>query len=135
MTDQIEPVRVEVTNLGGLERGAKRKRIKAVYRTFVLTAANPVIPILAEDLSRRTTYVQAITNSVLLCESQSQAQEPANSVAAAFANPSGTLLFVPATGAAVSTRWPLDTNDVMWATAIAFPAMLTMTIHNEAEGY
>ncbi len=140
-TTDMQPVPVHVTNAGILAT-RKRKRHHTIYRTFVLTAANPVIPVLAEDMSRTGAHFQAIGNSVLICESQSQAQDPDNAVALAFANPQGLLLYVDAAatglgsgGLSVSDRWPIFTNDVVWATAIAFPAFLAVSITSEVSGY
>jgi hypothetical protein len=123
-----------------------RRHVQAVYRTFVLAAAAPV-PILAQDRSRCAAWVIAYGNSVVLCASQSQAQDAANQVAsglgAAFANtpanPQGTLLFVPVligppVNSTSSVRWPLKTTEVTWAVSMA-PALLAMTIENRAEGY
>jgi len=259
MSDDVQPVPAHITNLhelvaalaGGVPCGnpGKRRHLRTVYRTFVLSAASPVIPVLAQDLSREETIFVASGNSVVLCESQAQAQAAANSAASGLLNPEGTLLYVPPvpvvtqvssgsqaitagvgtfaatmpagstitrisvativgtsststlvtvsgvaggpysftyvspssgiaywpdptppggfppasatavptvtfTGVAntgggelnvfgtipagmagVSARWPLRTSDVVWATAIAYPAMLAATITNRAAGY
>jgi hypothetical protein len=124
----------------------KRRHVQSVFRTWVL-AANTPEPILGEDRSRIHAWIIAYGNSVILCSSQSQAQQPANQVAgalgAAFANtpgnPEGTLLFVPVlvgppTNSQSSVRWTLETTEVVWAVSMA-PAMLAITIENRAEGY
>jgi hypothetical protein len=125
---------------------AKRRHIQSVFRTFVLAAATPV-PILAEDRSRVATWLVAYSNSVVLCSSESQAQDPANQVASALgaawantpANPQGTLLYVPVlvgppTNSNPSVRWTMSTTEVVWAVSMA-PAVLALTIENRAEGY
>lgn len=142
------PVHIASANEGVFPGTQDRRRhIHSVYRTFELTANNPV-PILAEDRSRVATWIVAYGNSVVLCESASQAQDPANQVAsaamgAAFANtpgnPQGTLLFVPVlvgppTNSQVSVRWTLNTTEVMWAVSMA-AAVLAVTIENRAAGY
>src|SRR5208337_4430955 len=99
----------ELAGMG--QRKGPRRHVRSVFRTFVFTAANNVIPILAEDLSRFDTWVLAYGNSVVLCESQSQAQDPANAIAGTGvfantpANPQGTLLYVPS-GATFTTPMP-----------------------------
>ncbi len=130
------PVPVEITNTEALAGMAGRARprgyVRSVYRTFVLTAANPVIPVLAEDLSRSGTWFQAYGNSVVLCESQSQAQDPDNVIAGTGqfagspANPQGTLLFVPsATGGVSSSLFSTGTQTSPGAgTNIAGPLAL-----------
>jgi hypothetical protein len=140
------PVPVEITNaeaLAGLvPRPGPRKHVRAVYRTFVFTAAAPVLPVAAEDLSRDEMWLIAYGNSVVICESQSQAQDPDNQIAGTGvfantpANPQGTLLYVPS-GAAfasppspISVRWTFSTTEVVWATALAFPTMLAVTLIN-----
>jgi hypothetical protein len=130
----------------------KRRHIQSVFRTFVLAApvagvAQP-LPVLAEDRSRVAAWMVAYGNSVILCSSQSQAQDPANQAAnaaagAAFANtpgnPQGTLLFVPVligppVNSNPSVRWTLNTTEIVWAVSMG-PAMLAVTIENRAAGY
>lgn len=125
----------------------KRRHIRSTFRTFALAAATP-LPILGEDRSRVAAWIVAYGNSVVLCDSQSQAQDPDNQIAsaalgAAFANtpgnPQGTLLFVPVlvgppTNSAPSVRWTLNTTEVVWAVSMA-GALLAVTIENKAEGY
>jgi hypothetical protein len=149
---EVQPVPVRVTNhedLAGMRTRARpRTHLQSVFRTFVLTAAQPVIPILAEDLSRETAWIVAIGNSVVLCNSQSQAQDPDNFIAGAGifaecpANPQGTLLYVPTLTAPwtsqpvpVSVRWTLNTTEVVWASAMVYPALVSVTIESKAQGY
>jgi hypothetical protein len=146
---QPRPVPVEVTNAEALAGAVqpKRRYTRAVFRTFVFTAASNVFPVAAEDLSREDMWLMAIGNSVVICESQSQAQDPANQIAGTGvfantpANPQGTLLYVPS-GAAftsppspISARWTLQTTEVVWATALAYPTMLAVTLINRARSY
>lgn len=142
------PVHIASAN-EGVFRGTQRNRkhVQPVFRTFAL-AANSPLPILAEDRSRDTTWIVAYANSVVLCSSASQAQDPDNQIAAAalgaaFANtpgnPQGTLLFVPVligppVNSSPSPRWTLNTTEVVWAVAMA-PALLAVTIENRIEGY
>jgi hypothetical protein len=150
---EIQPVPVKITNAHELMagRGADnkhRKHTRATFRTFVLTAANPVVAILAEDRSRFDTWLIAYGNSVVICESQSQAEDPANFIAGTGVfsqcplNPQGTLLYVPTLNVPWTTqpvpqsvRWTLDTTEVAYACAMVFPAVLAMTTHNHVEGY
>lgn len=145
---QPVPVRIESANEGvfpGTQRN--RKHTTSVFRTFALAAATP-LPVLAEDRSRTGAWFVAYSNSVVLCQSESQAQDPDNQIAAAalgaaFANtpgnPQGTLLFVPIlVGPPInsnpSVRWTLNTTEVVWAVSMA-PALLALTTENEAKGY
>jgi len=144
------PIPVELSNveaLAGALGTRKRRHVRAVYRTFVFTPTQVLCPIAAEDLSREEMWLVAYGNSVVICESQSQAQDPANQIAGTGvfanspANPQGSLLYVPS-GAAftnppspVSTRWTMDTQEVVWATALAFPTMLSVTYINRVTGY
>jgi hypothetical protein len=143
------PVPVEITNAETLAGAIKpdRRYTRAVYRTFVFTAAAPVQPIAAEDLSREEMWLVAYGNSVVICESESQAQDPDNQAAGTGvfantpANPQGTLLYVPS-GAAfpnppspVSVRWTLATTEQVWATALAYPTLLAVTLINRAKSY
>lgn len=120
-----------------------RPRITPVFRTWALTAGVPE-PIAADDRSRLRMRIIAYGNSVVLCSSQSQAQDPANAVAsaalgAAFANtpgnPQGTLLFVPVLiGPPVNSQpsvwWETQTTEVVWAVSMA-AALLAITIENQ----
>jgi hypothetical protein len=150
MTQVVEPVQVHVASANeGVFPGTQktRKHITSVYRTFALAAGVPA-PILAEDRSRVGVWMIAYANSVVLCASQSQAQDPGNQVAgaalgAAFANtpanPQGTLLFVPVlvgppVNSTPSARWTLNTTEIMWAVTMA-PALLAVTIESRAQGY
>lgn len=142
------PVHIASAN-EGVFRGTqkKRKHVQPVFRTFALAAGVP-LPILAEDRSREAAWIVAYANSVILCSSQSQAQDPDNAIAsaalgAAFANtpgnPQGTLLFVPVligppVNSSPSVRWTLNTTEVVWAVSMA-AALLAVTIENRAEGY
>jgi hypothetical protein len=142
---QLQPVPVHITNpeaIAGAAKASPRKHVRAVYRTFALTGGIP-LPILAEDLSRFDTWLVAYNNSVIICESQSQAQDPDNAVAgtgqftATPANPQGTLLYANAGGSPAvmtSTRWTLDTTEVVWAVSLA-SAYLAVTTHNKVTGY
>src|SRR5579871_4929379 len=149
-TETPRPIPVHVTSANeGIFPGSQhnRKHIQSVFRTFALQANNP-IPVLAQDRSRLQAWMVAYGNSVVLCGSESQAQDPANNIAsaalgAAFANtpgnPDGTLLFVPVlvgppTNSAASVRWTLNTTEVVWAVSMA-PALLSVTIENAAKGY
>lgn len=117
----IQPIPVHVANAGDIWSAAaepRRRRIRSTFRTFVLTATNPIIPILAEDLSRRAADLQAIGNSIVICESQSQAQDPSNAVAG-LPNPQGLLLFVPAAASAENTGTQTDPGPGTLITSVA----------------
>jgi hypothetical protein len=147
MTDiPVTPVPVHIVSANqGIMHGAQdREHIQSVFRTFVLSANSP-LPVLAQDRSRVLATMIALGNSVILCASQSQAQDTANQVSgvalgAAWANtppnPNGTTLFVPVvTGAgATSERWPVHSTEVVWAVSQA-AAMLAVTIENKVTGY
>jgi hypothetical protein len=121
-----------------------RKFITSVFRTFVLIANTP-LPILNPDRSRIRTTLIAVGNSIVLCASENQAQDPANQIAAAGApamlvntpaNPDGCLLFVPVItgGGGTSERWPLASTETVWAVSMA-AAVLAVTIENRASRY
>lgn len=124
--ETIQPVPVHVANLHELaSRPAGKCHRNVTFRTFQLTAANPVKPICAADVSREMIIVQAFTNDVVLCESQSKAEDPANSATANPGFPEGYL--VPK---ANTTPTYLPTTDLIWATAGTFPAQLTVALIN-----
>jgi hypothetical protein len=148
MTEQtITPVPVHITSASeGVLAGTQESRlhVQSVYRTFVL-APNIPLPVLAQDRSRLLATMIALGNSVVLCASQSQAQDPANAIGgvalgAAWANtplnPQGSVLFVPvlAGAAGTSERWPVHSTEVVWAVSIA-AAMLSVTIESKVTGY
>ena len=109
--------------LASAPASSPRRRRAATCRTFTIISANPVVPLFAEDLSRRGLMVQAVgTNDVILCQSKAQAQ-----AAQSTADPEGTL--IPHTNTA---PWPVPTTDQLWATAITFPALLAVTVVNDA---
>lgn len=126
MYDEFEPIPVVVHNAADFPVAApKQKKHKDVtYRTIVLTAANPVRPIFVGDLSRELVIIQAFGNDVVLCESQSKAEDAANSVAT-LPNPEGYLLSHSNTAPTY-----LPTTDLTWATAQAFPAQISITLIN-----
>ena len=132
-------------------RARPRGYVRSVYRTYLFTAGGTVgtsiLSVLAEDLSREDACLVAYGNSVVICETQSQAQDPDNAIAGTGvfantpANPQGTLLYVPS-GATFTTPFPpvsqplyLRSTEVVWAVALAFPTMLAIVTHNRAEGY
>jgi len=124
---QIRPVPVLVTNLPQMPGPNKKKRRAVLPRTIVLTAASPVKVLLSQDTSRKIAWVIATGNPVVLCESQSQAEDPANSVAT-LPNPEGFLL-------PTGIKFPLDTTELMWVTAQAFPALVSLLIINDGPEY
>lgn len=120
-------VDVRVTNMPGMPAAAEKQRRAIQPRTIVLTAANPVKVLLAADVSRKLVQVIAAGNPVVLCESESQAEDPNNSVAT-LPNPEGFLL-------PVGVRIPIDTSEQMWVTAQAFPAQVSILITNLGPAY
>jgi hypothetical protein len=134
MTEQhrdLTPLPVTHPGLDALARHPaatpqKKKHKHITYRTIVLSATNPVRPLLAPDPSR--DYVQIIVqgNPVVLCESESKAQDPANQ-AAGLPNPEGMLL--PVNPGPIR----LHLTDLTWVTAQAFPAIVSIAIVSDAE--
>jgi hypothetical protein len=139
MTTPIEPVPVRIENVAEFQQrqGSRAKLHKDVtFRTIVLTALNPVRPLMAADLSREYAQVEAFTNDVVLCETQSKAQDPANQVAG-LPNPEGALLKASCTAAQPTLAFPprkLETTDLVWVTAASFPAVVVVTLINFVEG-
>jgi len=116
--------------LAGLLDASRRKRHRDVtFRTIQLTTANPVKAIFAGDLSRALVIVQAFTNDVILCETQSKAEDPANASPAAASYPEGYLL-----AKANTTPTYLPTTDLAWATAATLPAQITVCLINNVYG-
>ena len=122
------PIPVRLTNpealAGAAPRPQPRRRITSRYRTFVLNAANNwILPVGGEDLSRHGGWVIAYGNSIVLCESQAQAQDPFNTTplgAAAAASVTGTGLQAspPAGTAVASAAAPAGTYAVNWSTVL-----------------
>lgn len=127
--DDLIPLPVEVINLRDLKASESKCHYDLTLRTITLTAANPVRDVFAGDLSRRLVICQAFTNDVVLCQSQSQAQDPANAATANPGFPEGYLL-----AAANTTPTYLPVTDLAWATAGTFPAKLTLCLINEVHG-
>jgi hypothetical protein len=50
------------------------------FKTIVLSSANPYRMALPEDNTRRVARIIAIDNPVVMCQSENQAQDPANQV-------------------------------------------------------
>lgn len=75
MSGSIEAVRVHLAGSDvplGTARGPRRKPVMITH-TVYLTANTPVAVVFGRDDSRRVAYVQALTNDVTLCTSQSNA--------------------------------------------------------------
>jgi hypothetical protein len=110
---EIIPVPVVLANaeaLAGAVTGTRKRYRKAVMpRTIVLSAANPVLPLLGQDLSRLYALVEAFGNDVVLCESLSQANDPFNDVAG-LPNPQGYLLKASAVAGGASSLFEGNTG-------------------------
>lgn len=133
MSDYVsvnEPIPVHVTNAKEVAAAAPTGKCHydVTFRTIQLTAANPVKPLCPLDLSRQYLQVQSFTNDVVLCESQSKAQDPANSATANPGFPEGYLLPKANT---MPTR--IDTTDAIWVTAGTLPAQISVTLINKVE--
>lgn len=111
---------------------SNRHHRDVTFRTIVLTAANPIRVLCAADLSREYLLVSAATNDVVLCENQSKAEDPANSVAG-LPNPEGYLLKASATTAGANLSFDpvrLESTDLIWVTAASFPAQVSVLLVN-----
>src|SRR5271166_9052 len=100
-TPQEHVVRTYETNPDALIGASNAKvRYDVTFRTIVLTApvgtenavGTSIRPICVPDLSRERILVQCFTNDIVLCESQSRAQDPANAVVG-LPNPEGFLVW------------------------------------------
>jgi hypothetical protein len=77
----------------------------AVYRTAVLSAANPIRRLLPQDPQRYRAWILAIDGPVIICETEDLATEAANTagtVAPSLSN-TGTSVAAPAAGAVLAT--------------------------------
>jgi hypothetical protein len=121
------PVRLHPDDLSAIAQAARKHRdhYDITFNTIRLSAQNPVLPVCNPDLSREGVYVQALTNDVVLCETKSKAQDPANSATANPNFPEGTLL----PKANTKPVW-LPVTDGLWATAGTFPAQLAVILVN-----
>jgi len=126
--DELVPIPVRIVSGPELQSSFKKEHRDITFRTIVLSALNPVRPLFAADLSRQLVIVQAFSNPVVLCETQSKAQDPANSVAG-LPNPEGYLLSSNNTAPTY-----LPTTDLCWVTAQAFPAIISVCLINLAQG-
>ena len=129
----LVPIPVYLHNIESLAAAVSRPRryhYNITFRTIVLTAGGvgqSIRPLCADDPSREYLLVQAFTNDVVLCESQSRAQDPANSVVG-LPNPEGFLLWHTNVTA---TR--IDSQDLIWVVAASFPAQVTVQLVNRVE--
>lgn len=137
----IEPVHVYLTNPEALiGESGKKRHYDVTFRTIVLnapTGASPAVgtsirPLCAADLSREYIIVAAVTNDVVLCETQSRAQDPANAVAG-LPNPEGYLLKASTTTLAFPPV-QIPNTDQIWVTAASFPAIVTAILVNKVKG-
>jgi hypothetical protein len=126
--EELTPIPVRIVDRSDLAASARKVHRDVTYRTIVLSALNPVRPVFAQDLSRMLVIVQAFGNDVVLCETQSKAEDPANSVAG-LPNPEGYLLAKANAGPTY-----LPATDLSWATAASFPAMITICLINKVPG-
>jgi hypothetical protein len=118
-----------------LPASLKKEHHVITPRTIVLTAAGlgtGFRPLCAADLSREGIIVSAVTNDVVLCMSQSEAQDAANAVAG-IPNPQGYLLKASTTTLAYPPLW-IPTTDLIWVTAQAFPAIVSVILINRVKG-
>lgn len=135
------PVLVTVANPEALIPASLKKEHRVIMpRTIVLTApatGSPAVgtsirPLCAADLSREGIIVSAVTNDVVLCMSQSEAQDVANSTAG-IPNPQGFLLKASTTTLAYPPLW-IPTTDLIWAVAQSFPAIVSVIMVNKVTG-
>lgn len=135
------PVLVEIANPEALiPASLKKDHYDVTFRTIVLTApvgTEPAVgtsirPLCAADLSREFIIVAAMTNDVVLCETQSKAQDPANAVAG-LPNPEGSLLKASTTTLAFPPL-KIPCTDQVWVTAASFPALVSVILVNRVKG-
>jgi hypothetical protein len=74
--------------------------------TVVLSATNPVLPLLPVDPEREDAAILAVDNPVVIAQSYEQAANPANTVAN-VPQPIGT--YIP-----VGVRWPVKATGATW---------------------
>lgn len=97
---------------------AARQPPPASFYTLVLTAAYPVRLMLPLAPSREWAIVQALDNDVVLCDTEGQAQDPANADTG-LAAPQGAV--VP-----VGVVIPLRNRNAVYVTAATFPSRVSI---------
>jgi hypothetical protein len=127
--NELTPIPVRIVSGADMAASAKKCHYDVTLRTIRLTAANPVQVLCAADLSREGILIQAFTNDIVICETQSKAQDPANSATANPGFPEGYLL----AKANTTPTW-LPMTDLAYVTAGTFPAQVTIALVNKVEG-
>jgi hypothetical protein len=125
MTDTAyEPVKVHIVAdaTKGDAAPPKRRQHRAVYQTFLLTAANPTECILPADEDRVSAYVQALDNDIVLGHTQGIVGNGVNMVTGAPA-PYGAL--VPHANTA---PFPVDDNAAVFAGATTAASSSRVTV-------
>jgi hypothetical protein len=124
MTNQTDyTVPVVVTNLPA-ERRPKEYRVS--HRTQVLTATNPTAQLAgANDPARCEVYLNVLDNPVVLCESNGQASDPANTTGT-LTNPNGRLLAV-----SNGSEYCIRGADELWIATNTFPTRVGFTVVRE----
>lgn len=87
----------------------------ATVRTIQLDTENPVMPLLARELTRSCALVHAITNDVLICKTKGDAL-----IGEGATLPHADTCFTP-----------LDTTDELWVTAPVLPAQVSLIMISE----
>jgi hypothetical protein len=141
ISHDMSTVAVYLTNPEALIPASDKKvHYDITFRTIVLNApaaGNPAVGssvkvLCAADLSREYIIVSAVTNDVVLCSSQADAQDGNNAVAG-LPNPTGTLLKASTT----TLAYPpirIPTTDLVWVTAASFPAIVPVILVNRVKG-
>jgi len=113
---EVPPIRVHVASVeSGVSMGAPaaaRRKYRAHYETFVLTANDPVQCILPEDSDRVEAFVLALDNDILI---GTKGQVGAgNNTVAGVAQPIGTYLLAKTNGGAIFP-FPVKDCDALFA--------------------
>lgn len=112
----IRPVQVHITADDTKDHAPGRGI--AIGKTVVLTATNPSDQLLPQDKGRLYALVQVFDNQAVLCYSEAQVGNSANTTTG-LANPDGTLC---PTGVVI----PIRCSNAIWVTSAAYPTRVSV---------
>jgi hypothetical protein len=96
---------------------------ECIPRTIILSAANPVLPIMPRDMRRLRAIIIPVANAVYLTESQELAAQIAAYIAGGGTAVVGMGSYLP-----VGQPVPLDHRDTMWAAVTTTASVSPVTV-------
>lgn len=118
MSEDYEPIRVKVASSDVPMGGGARPEVKIVPTTVVLTANDPVKPLLPQSDLLEYVIIQSLDNSCVVSASQGDAGSKGNQDTG-LAYPVGAVI---PTGVVI----PLRGSNALWVTAPAFPSRISV---------